>query len=119
MSRTIACCLICKSSIDCSKITIDEFCDQARRCVLEDPYLCLLHYELNTRLVEYLKLNVHADDWSRITYSDLEQLIDTICDELIVLQKGNENDLARQFDTWPLTSPALGAQLEQTYRYLN
>ncbi len=92
-----------------------EFCAQARTFVLEDPYLCLLHYELNTRLVEYFKKHVKATDWSSITFNDLEIVINALCAECEALQKGNDSDIAREFGTWPLTSPALGARMEQLY----
>eukprot|EP00029_Vermamoeba_vermiformis_P011072 TRINITY_DN5998_c0_g1_i1.p1 TRINITY_DN5998_c0_g1~~TRINITY_DN5998_c0_g1_i1.p1 ORF type:complete len:494 (+),score=76.06 TRINITY_DN5998_c0_g1_i1:113-1594(+) len=102
-----------------TRITLDEFCAQARTFVLEDPYLCLLHYELNTRLVEYLKSHVKTTNWSSVTYTDLEHLIENLCHECEVLQKGTDSALARQFDTWPLTSPALGARLDQLYNHLS
>ena len=98
------------------KLVLDEFCAQARAFVLEDPYLCLLHYELNTRLVEYITTHVKVTDWSSITYKDLEFIVDNICDECEALQKGSNTQIARQFDTWPLTSHVLGTRLEQMFR---
>lgn len=100
------------------QLTIDEFATHARAFVLQDPYLCLLHFELNARLVDYFKQNHGARDWTKVCARDCEHVIDLLCADCEALQHGQKNEVARELDVWPLTSPGLATRLEHMFEYV-
>jgi hypothetical protein len=95
------------------RMTISSFGKRASEFVLNNPYLTLLHFELNTRLLLFVMKFVSGDKLlTPFTLTDLKEMFLKLIRDISDIQIGKETFISKQYDLWPLKHPTLLDALE-------